>query len=83
MNYVLRLLSENCISMNQFSKITGLDRSGLIKLSKGKHKPRLDTIKILALGLEKIDGTSWKEHAANIQREINRTRPILRIVGEE
>jgi len=83
MNYVLRLLSENCISMNQFSKITGLDRSGLIKLSKGRHKPRLDTIKILAVGLEKIDGTSWKEHAANIQQEIHRTQPILRIVGEE
>ena len=82
MNYVLRKLNENCISMNQFSKMTGLDRSGLFKLANGKHKPRLDTIKILALGLEKIDEISWKEHAANIQQEIN-GNPVLRIVGEE
>lgn len=82
MNYVLRKLNENCISMNQFSNITGLDRSGLIKLSKGKHKPRLETIKIMALGLEKIDGTSWKEHAANIKLEL-KGEITLRIVGEE
>lgn len=82
MNYVSRILNEYCISQRAFSQITKLDRSGLVRLFAGKHKPRLDTIKILAEGLSEIDGKDWKEHAANIKREIN-GKPSLRVVGEE
>lgn len=82
MNYVSRILNEYCISQTAFSQMTKLDRSGLVRLFAGKHKPRLDTIKILASGLSEIDGRDWKEHAANIKREIN-GRPSLKVVGEE
>ena len=82
MNYIRRILNEYCISHRAFSQMTRLDRSGLVRLFAGKHKPRLDTIKILSEGLSEIDGRDWKEHAANIKREVY-GKPILKIVGEE
>ena len=82
MNYIRKMLNENCISQNKFSKITGLNRSGLNQMLQGKHKPTLETIKIISMGLERLDQTPWKEHAANIKMELNEGI-TLRIVGEE
>ena len=82
MNYIRKMLDENCISQNKFSKIIGIDQGSLSKLLRGKHKPTLETIKLIAMGLERLDQTPWKEHAANIKMELN-GGITLRIVGEE
>lgn len=71
MNYVKSILDYNCVSMKMFcDRITGQDYAHFRNLLKGKHTPRHDTIKMMAKGLERLDGTKWQEHAKNIFDEI-------------
>jgi predicted transcriptional regulator len=70
MSYVFQTLKRYRISINHFASMTGLGNSHLHKLKVAKHKPRLDTIKILAKGLERITGETWFSHADRIEKQL-------------
>lgn len=82
MNYIRRILQENCISQNGFARILGIEKDHLSKLMNGKQRPYRRTVKFLAEGLERLDGLSWRIHARYINEELNGDRS-LKIVGEE
>ena len=54
--------------------MVGFCRTHLWKLRKGAiAKPRLSTIKLLALGLSRLDGADWRDHAAAIKKSLTTT----------
>lgn len=65
--YLAECLEENCCSHREFGDITGIDHSYISKIIKGKNKPTLKTIKLIAQGLERLDGVEWKEHARRMR----------------
>ena len=72
MIYLKETLYYHCVSYNEFSRITGLASTHLSRLINGKHRPRLATIKIISMGLSRIDDQEWQIHANRIKEEINK-----------
>lgn len=81
MNYLHSILKQNWITKSEFAEILGIERSHCYKLTNGKRKSYMKTIKFLAEGLERIDGTPWQKHADNIYNEIYNIPVKLRVVG--
>ena len=71
MIYVKETLYYHCVSLNEFSRITGLASNHLSRLINGKHRPRLCTIKLIAMGLTRVDDQDWQLHANKIKKELN------------
>tara|TARA_R110000751_G_scaffold168121_1_gene273942 strand:- start:621 stop:854 length:234 start_codon:yes stop_codon:yes gene_type:complete len=72
MIYLKETLYYHCVSLNEFSRITGLASNHISRLINGKHRPRLATIKLVAMGLSRIDLQDWQIHANRIKEEINK-----------
>lgn len=70
MNYIMKKLNENCISITQFAEVTGYDRSTIYKQVKYGFKPRLETICVYASALEKVAGGDIKIHMQKIAKEL-------------
>ena len=66
--YISQILDDNCCSHREFARVTGIDNSYISKLIKGRNKPLPHTLKILAQGLERLDGRDWKEHAKEMRQ---------------
>ena len=71
MMYILSILEMEYLSINAFCKLSGIGRSHFYKLNRGENRPRIETIKYLALTLAKLDKQPWKIHAQKIKDEFN------------
>tara|TARA_R110000751_G_scaffold168121_1_gene273952 strand:+ start:4593 stop:4823 length:231 start_codon:yes stop_codon:yes gene_type:complete len=66
-------IDRECCSVNAFCSMVGFCRRHLQKLNQGKHYPRPSTIKLLAMGLARLDGAAWRDHAAEIKKSLTTT----------
>lgn len=74
MIYLMEKIDRECCSINSFCSMVGFCRRHLSKLNNRKHYPRESTIKLLAMGLSRLDGTAWRDHAVEIKKSLNQNR---------
>jgi len=71
--YLMDKIEYECCSVNAFCSMVGFCRRHLHKLNQGKHYPRPSTIKLLAMGLARLDGAAWRDHAVEIKKSLTTT----------
>ena len=66
----MQKIESECCSVNAFCAMVGFCRRHLQKLNQGKNYPRPSTIKLLAMGLSRLDGNPWRDHAKEIKKSL-------------
>ncbi len=66
-NYLADFLELHCLSAREFAKVVGICHSYISKICKNKHRPHPRTRKLLAMGMQRIDGQDWILHAQKLK----------------